>query len=47
MKIPEKVINFTCYVNGSNELAGMVDLTFTKDRAYGGNSIWGWNRRRN
>lgn len=27
MKIPEKVINFTCYVNGSSELAGMVDLT--------------------
>lgn len=30
MKIPEKVINFTCYVNGSNELAGMVDLTLPK-----------------
>ncbi|MGL5376877.1 MAG: phage major tail tube protein [Cetobacterium sp.] len=27
MRIPEKVINFTCYVNGSTELAGMVDLT--------------------
>lgn len=30
MKIPEKIINFTCYVNGSNELAGMVDLTLPK-----------------
>ena len=30
MNIPEKVINFTCYLNGSNELAGIVDLTLPK-----------------
>lgn len=27
MNIPEKVANFTCYLNGSNEIAGMVDAT--------------------
>ena len=26
MSIPDKVANFTCYVDGSTELAGMVDL---------------------
>lgn len=26
MNIPDKVANFTCYVDGSTELAGMVDL---------------------
>ena len=30
MNIPEKLINFTCYLNGSNELAGIVDLTLPK-----------------
>lgn len=27
MNIPNKLINYTCYVNGSSELAGVVDLT--------------------
>lgn len=27
MNIPEKLINFTCYLNGGTEIAGMVDVT--------------------